>query len=241
MIKITFLGTGSAMTRNKSNTCFIVEQKDNILLVDSGGGHEILKLIEDNKFEFEKINTILITHSHIDHIYGMPFIFRRMIELNKKIKILCSKDTKKIIETLIKLDIPKYFKIYKSLLNYTFLNRTSYYHNFKLFKVDKNQHGFILNGDKKKIAFTGDIPANGETTSTIKNCDILIHESFCSEKQRVKEKIKIRGNHSTIENAIKVSIEIGAEKLLATHHFTDLSTFNSDKIRIVKDGDVIII
>lgn len=237
MIKITFLGTGSAMARNKSNSCFIIQQSNNMLLVDCGGGHEILRLLEDNKIQFQQIDAIFLTHPHIDHIYGMPFLYRRMIELNKKIKILCSLETKRVIETLIKLDIPKYFEKYKELLDYIILGEISFYHNLKIFAVNKNQHGFILDYNKKKIAFTGDVPAHQETINFIKKCNILIHEAFCSEN----EDVIIRGHHSTIENAINISEQVDSEKLLVTHHFTDLSMFNSDKIKVVQDGEIVII
>ena len=41
-MKATFLGTGCAMVLKRYNTCFLLEQDDNKLLVDAGGGNEVL-------------------------------------------------------------------------------------------------------------------------------------------------------------------------------------------------------
>lgn len=239
MTKIIFLGTGNAMATDRYNTCFIIQlknmNKNMNILIDCGGGHEILRQFKENNVTIKQIDAIFITHSHADHIFGIPFLFRNMIEEQKKIKVICTKEVKGVVEQLINLDIPNYFEKNIQLLDFLLVNENQYYCGFNFFPVNRKQHGFILETEGKRIAFTGDTPCNKNTIQKIKDCDILIHEAFCSHK----DNIQIRGNHSTIQNAINVFKKVEAKELFIVHYNKDLSRFNSDKIRIIKDKEVV--
>jgi len=224
------------MSMNKHNTCFLIEQQDINLLVDCSGGHEILMQFDKHNVLLNNIDAIFVTHTHFDHILGIVFLFRKMIEEKKRMKIICSQEVKERIMHLIHLDIPKYLNENNHLLDFQIIEENAFFHNFKFFLVDKKQHGFFITG-KAKIAFTGDIPCKSETMKLIKGCDTLIHEAFCSSEDNVV----IRGNHSTIEHAINIFKMIGAKKLIVTHTKTNLRRFNSDNIKVVEDGDIVII
>lgn len=45
-MKITFLGTGNALTTKCYNTCFLLQENDDYFLVDGGGGNQILSQLE---------------------------------------------------------------------------------------------------------------------------------------------------------------------------------------------------
>jgi len=229
-----FLGTGNAMTIDKYNTCFLVKQHNNTMLVDCGGGHEILKQFKENNIAINDIDAIFITHSHIDHILGFPFLFRLMIINKKKMKIICSRKVKAEVESLLLMDIPNYFKKNTFLLDFHILENRPCYLNFSFFPVDKRQYGFIFNAEKKLI-FIGDVPCNEVNLQKIKGCDVLIHEAYCS----VGDDIQIMRDHSTVENVIKLANREGAKQLIITHTKTDLTRFNSDKVKVVRDGEVV--
>ena len=42
-MKITMLGTGKAVVTECYNTCFLIQNEDQLLLVDGGGGNTIFK------------------------------------------------------------------------------------------------------------------------------------------------------------------------------------------------------
>ena len=75
-MKATFLGTGCAMVLKRYNTCFLLEQDDNKLLVDAGGGNEVLVRLDKLGVPVTAIGGMFVTHSHSDHILGTPWVIR---------------------------------------------------------------------------------------------------------------------------------------------------------------------
>ena len=231
MIELLFLGSSNAMTIEKYNTCFLIKQSHNTLLVDTGGGHEILKQFKDNNVTIADIDAIFISHSHIDHILGFPFLFRLMILNQKKMKIICSKKIKQELMNLLYMDIPTSLEQNKQLLDFHLIENSDFYCNFHFFLVDERQYGFILEQEGKKIVFMGDVPCNDENLEKVKGCDVLIHEAYCS----IKDNEEIMHHHSTVEDVMELSKKIGAKKVVVIHSKTDLSSFASDTVVIAKE------
>ena len=75
-MQATFLGTGCAMVLKRYNTCFLLEQGENRLLVDAGGGNEILVRLDKLHVPITSIGGMFVTHSHSDHILGTPWVIR---------------------------------------------------------------------------------------------------------------------------------------------------------------------
>ena len=71
-MKVTFLGTGCAMVLKRYNTCFLMEEGDKKLLVDAGGGNEILVRLDKLGVKITDIGGMFVSHSHTDHILGTP-------------------------------------------------------------------------------------------------------------------------------------------------------------------------
>ena len=77
MEKLVILGTGHAMTLDCYNTCFTLENNDGEhILVDTGGGLQIIKQLRDTNIDFSKIHNIILSHKHTDHILGLFWIIR---------------------------------------------------------------------------------------------------------------------------------------------------------------------
>ena len=75
MEKFYVLGTGSGIPINCYSLSGILRINDYLLLVDTGGGLQILKQIQAVGLEIEKIHDVFISHKHIDHLLGLiPFI-----------------------------------------------------------------------------------------------------------------------------------------------------------------------
>ena len=76
MEKITMLGTGHAMVFACFNTCFVYENENGKMLVDTGGGGQLLSQMRKAGIDDSEISAIFISHRHTDHILGLPWLFR---------------------------------------------------------------------------------------------------------------------------------------------------------------------
>ena len=66
-MRLTMLGTGNALVTEVYNTCFVIENENQYLLVDGGGGSEILKRLKDAKISIADIHHIFVTQTHRPH------------------------------------------------------------------------------------------------------------------------------------------------------------------------------
>lgn len=70
-MELRVLGCSGGIASGQATTAFLV---DNTLLVDAGTGVGALK-----PEEMSKIDSILLTHSHLDHISHLPFLLNTLI------------------------------------------------------------------------------------------------------------------------------------------------------------------
>ena len=79
-MNITMLGTGNALVTECYNTCFILENNGQMLLVDGGGGNTILHQLKVAGFNWMDIRHIFVTHKHLDHIIGVLWMVRMICQ-----------------------------------------------------------------------------------------------------------------------------------------------------------------
>lgn len=78
MEKIILLGTGSASSIKFYNACFVLQKGKENMLIDGGGGINILEQLDKANIPIESIHNIFVTHNHIDHIIGIIWIIRKL-------------------------------------------------------------------------------------------------------------------------------------------------------------------
>lgn len=112
-IKLTFLGTGSAIpTARRNHPAFYLQYKNENILVDCGEGTQ--RQFRKAKLNPCKINKILITHWHGDHVLGLPGLFKTLMlnEYNQELEIYGPRGTKRKIEMYLDLFAHKGSKIF---------------------------------------------------------------------------------------------------------------------------------
>ncbi|MFQ9415314.1 MAG: MBL fold metallo-hydrolase [Bifidobacterium pseudocatenulatum] len=62
-MKLTILGTSNALVTKCYNTCFVLSDNNRHLLVDGGGGSEILARLEKAEIDWHDIKDIFVTTS----------------------------------------------------------------------------------------------------------------------------------------------------------------------------------
>lgn len=232
MEKIIVLGTGTASVIENFNTCFILEDNNGeYLLVDTGGGNGILRQFNMANIDLNKIHNIFISHKHIDHLYGMLWIYRFVDLAMQKgtykgdLNIYCHDELALIIRQQIYSLLRKSQQ--KFLDKRIFINIIDNHEKVKILNYDvevldiiaksDKQYGFktILNNGKS-LAFLGDEPLDEKLYDDVKNIDYLLHEAFCLESEADKYKPREK-NHNTVKSASIKAQNIGAKNLVLWH------------------------
>lgn len=87
MVKITFLGTASAVpSKDQHNTHMIFESDSHVVMVDCGG-NPIVRLGQAG-IDPLSITELILTHFHPDHVSGMPLLLMDMWLMGRKNKLV---------------------------------------------------------------------------------------------------------------------------------------------------------
>lgn len=142
MIKVTFLGTADSIpSASRNHTAVLITYKGENILVDCGEGTQ--RQFRKARLNPGKVNRILITHWHGDHVLGLPGLLQTMnlSGYNKTLFIYGPKGTKIHMRNLLKLfAIKPKFKIEIKEVDGKFLDEKEFYLESK-----KMVHGTICN------------------------------------------------------------------------------------------------
>lgn len=194
MDKITMLGTGHAMTMECFNTCFVYENDFGKLLVDTGGGQQLLKQLRDAKISMEEISAIFISHQHTDHLLGLPWIFRTLggpMGRTLPLTIYMHKELMEIATGILNLMLPENMANLGDTVRFVTVadgdeaeilgNHVTF---FDTHSKKCSQFGFTMTmGSGKRLAFCGDVPFHEDNRSLIEGAEYLMHEAFTLEDQ----------------------------------------------------------
>ncbi len=222
-IKITFLGTGDAVpTKTRNHTAILINYKNEGILLDCGEGTQ--RQIKKADINPCKINTILITHLHGDHVFGLPGLLKTLSlhDCNHKIKIYGPKGTKNYFSTLRKImnfDIPIEIN---EVTNEKFLETNEFFIEASSMShtIPSNAYSFVIK-EKRRI--------NKEKLKKYKLPQIPLLKNLQQGKDIIFQNKKIKASNVTyIEKGKKVTFILDTE-------------MNSNTIKIAKNSDVLII
>lgn len=107
-IKLTFLGTGSAVpTERKNHPAVLLQYKDENILFDCGEGTQRqFRIAKQNPC---KLTRILITHWHGDHILGLPGLLQTLMlnNYNRTLHIYGPKGSQRMLSILLEMFVSK--------------------------------------------------------------------------------------------------------------------------------------
>lgn len=243
------LGTGHAMVLNCYNTCFLLKDtKGEMILVDTGGGNQILKRLEEANADLKNIHHIILSHQHTDHILGIFWIIRKMRGLltsgkyEGNLTIYMHQELEQIIRKICEMILPKKFLVwiddrirFQVVEDRQVIPMNQFEIEFLDIKAKKDKEfGFrtiLENG--KSFVFLGDETFCEDLTDVVKGADWLLHESYCLDQdaERFKPYEKM---HSTVKTACQIAEKLEVKNLVLYH--TEDSQLETRKGRYTKEG-----
>ncbi|MDJ1432011.1 MBL fold metallo-hydrolase [Halostagnicola sp. A-GB9-2] len=102
-MRVTFLGTGSAMpTGERFQTGIVVQEDEHTLLIDCGSG--VLHRLQQSGIGYEEISSVLLTHHHLDHVADLlPLMKARWLAGEETLEIVGPQGTKAMIDGLLEV------------------------------------------------------------------------------------------------------------------------------------------
>ncbi|MFB6125296.1 MAG: MBL fold metallo-hydrolase [Halanaeroarchaeum sp.] len=100
-MRVTFLGTGSAMPDGRRmQTGLLLVDGDRTLLVDAGSG--VLHRLARTEIGYEGVDTILLTHHHLDHVSDlMPLLKARWLAGETTLTVVGPAGTRDLLDGLL--------------------------------------------------------------------------------------------------------------------------------------------
>ncbi|QDX41656.1 MBL fold metallo-hydrolase [Salarchaeum sp. JOR-1] len=107
-MRVTFLGTGSAMpTGKRVQSGILLEDDENTLLVDCGSG--VLHRLAATPAGYEGVDTVLLTHHHTDHVSDLlPLLKARWLAGEESLTVAGPPGTTDLVAGL--LDVHDYLR-----------------------------------------------------------------------------------------------------------------------------------
>ena len=230
-MKATFLGTGCAMVLKRYNTCFLLEQDNKKLLVDAGGGNEILVRLDKLGVPVTSIGGMFVTHSHSDHILGTPWVIRAvgtaMAEqgYTGTFTVAACAETlshvRTICEMILGKKMTKFFDkqiLFREVTDGERLELCGFdITAFDIGSTKARQFGFTTTlHNERRLTCLGDEPYNSRCQAYAEGSDWLLCEAFCltCDADRFKPYEK---HHSTVQDAARQAAALGVSRLVLWH------------------------
>lgn len=229
-MKIIFLGTNGWYSSQTGDTASIlIDAKDQYIVLDAGNG--IYKL--DQFITLDKPIALFISHFHIDHISGLHVLNKFNFKLG--IDVYVGKKRKRDFETIVNPPFtvgykpkPENIVNLKTPIRLTEIDKLQQ-SQFKATAVKQHHayvdHGFILEIENKKIAYTGDCGFTDSANQLAKDADLLICE--CSNKQTTTPDI---WGHLDPVKAATLAKKAQVKQLILTHFGAHLYTSLNDRL-----------
>ncbi len=228
MDKLIMLGTGAAFAQKCYNSCFALQDGDEYLLVDGGGGNGILAQLAAAEIPVSRIHNIYLTHEDTDRLFGVMWVIRmiaaaiRREEYEGDLHIYCHSDLVGTIRTIAGLVLSKksrwlfdhrilFIPVYDNDLRRIMDHSFTF---FDLYSPYEKQYGFSVDlGDGSDLVFLGDEAMHEENIPYAQGARYLMHEAFCLYSQYELYRPYEKG-HVTVREACLTAESLGVQNLI---------------------------
>lgn len=239
-MKIQVIGTGTIPTTRNGASVLINDH----ILFDVPNGN--LKAMIKQNIDILKIDTIIISHTHADHCFDMPFVlwYRKNFGDNneeKSINIITDEVTKETIENLIDsshFNSAKEAK--KEFIDAKEINNKKIFDNLEISNEQmehvgiKYANGYMIKDKNISIGLTGDTCFCEGVRKLASNVDILISDMTLETGNN---------SHMGINNILELLKENPKLKIIPIHIHDktreQVKELNIENLILLDDGDII--
>src|SRR3712207_244778 len=244
MLKYCSIGSGS------SGNCHYIGSKNTNILIDAGlSGKKITQSLEDIDIDPSKLDGILVTHEHSDHIKGIGILSRRYnlpIYINYKTWLATKSKIGKVDENLVNIfENDKSYSIKDIIIK-----------PFSISHDASDPVGYNLTSERDtKISIATDIGhVSDNIRSNILGSDLVVLESNYDKEMllmgsytyALKKRVMYKIGHLSNEDAAKFVVDLiknGTDKILLAHlsrenNFPQLAYETSN--HILKENSMVI-
>lgn len=263
--RLIMLGTGHATVTRCYNTCFLIDNDGQKLLVDAGGGNGILTRLEQSHVDIREIGGVFVTHAHTDHLLGVVWVIRKAIAdmistgKNRVLNIHCGKKCAEMLRYIcVNTLFSAYLTLFDEYINFVEIGDGSRFScagmeltAFDLHSDKMEQLGFrAVFSDGFTLICVGDEPVHDICAKYVRGCDMLMCEAFCLDRDAEIFR-PYQKHHSTARDAAIKADELCVKALLLYHtedsdlknrkenYSNEARAYFSKKIFVPDDLDVI--
>jgi ribonuclease BN (tRNA processing enzyme) len=232
-IRITFLGTGAGNCIHRAHTAIVLDCADGTrVLIDTGSGNGALRHGAMLNMLAEHFDLLLLTHRHLDHMGGLPFLQGQRTLMNPEsppIKVYSSEESLLYAGRLIQVSRPALrvdqdaaytpeghpvFRWHPAQEGERLqLGPTTYACPFAVDHLP-GAVGWRVESDGIAIVFSGDTKFSPSLPDWAKDARLLIHEALSTERERERT---YRRGHSTAADAGRAASLASVSELIITH------------------------
>jgi ribonuclease Z len=232
-IRITFLGTGAGNCIHRAHTAIVLDCADGTrVLIDTGSGNGALRHGAMLNMLAEHFELLLLTHRHLDHMGGLPFLQGQRTLVNPEaspIKVYSTEESLIWAKRLCQVSRPALqidqdaaytpeghavFRWYSTQEGERLqLGPTTYACPFAVDHLP-GAVGWRIESDGIAVVFSGDTKFSPTLPEWARDARLLIHEALSTERERERT---YRRGHSTAADAGRAAALAGVSELIITH------------------------
>jgi len=227
-MEILFLGTSCAVPEAENgNSSFVVTAGENAILFEAGS--DPFRGMLQARFDPMKVNILVISHYHADHITGFPGLLSTFscLHRTRPLTVVAPRDT---IDKLV--SICRLLELYGEDLSFPVEYRDTYNHyglELRLYPAHHTVPSAMVrcSYDSKSIFYSGDTDFHPDIAEHSMGCDVMIHDSTTTH-----EKASLLPGHSCPYEAGSSAEAAKVATLFLTHLCYD--TFKSPQDAVVE-------
>jgi ribonuclease Z len=232
-IRLTFLGTGAGNCIHRAHTAIVVDCADGTrVLIDTGSGNSVLRHGATLNMLAADFELLLLTHRHLDHMGGLPFLQGQRTMINPEgppLKVYSTEETLIWARRLCQVSRPALqldqdaaytpegqavFQWCPTAEGQQFqLGPTTYAWPFPVDHLP-GAVGWRIESAGIAIVFSGDTKFSPTVSEWAQGARLLIHEALSTDRERERT---YRRGHSTAAEAGRAAALACVSELIITH------------------------